>query len=92
MNESCLEEGFANGDVRGGFMFDSTPAIIAFSPFLSLSLSLSLEKVAKSGEVGLAMLNSNPTAFDLVLLDVVMPGLDGLQVVRGFVCPCCCSV
>eukprot|EP00752_Nemacystus_decipiens_P005656 g5119.t1 len=37
-------------------------------------------EVAQSGELGLAMLDSNPSAFDLVLLDVVMPGLHGLQV------------
>ncbi|CAN0155565.1 unnamed protein product [Ectocarpus sp. 12 AP-2014] len=37
-------------------------------------------EVAPDGEVGLAMLQAQPSSFDLILLDVVMPGLDGVEV------------
>jgi two-component system cell cycle sensor histidine kinase/response regulator CckA len=38
--------------------------------------------VARSGEEGLAMLTEHPGRIDLVLTDVVMPGLDGIQLVE----------
>jgi Response regulator receiver domain len=37
-------------------------------------------KVALNGETALTMLRRDPAAFDLVLLDIVMPGLDGIEV------------
>jgi len=37
---------------------------------------------AESGEAGLTMLEEKP--FDLVLLDMIMPGLDGFQVLAKF--------
>ncbi|KAG5192517.1 CheY-like superfamily protein, partial [Tribonema minus] len=37
-------------------------------------------KVAYSGEAALMLLKRDPAAFDFVLLDIVMPGLDGIEV------------
>lgn len=39
-------------------------------------------KVAKDGEKALALARKDPDGLDLVLLDVVMPGLDGYEVCR----------
>jgi DNA-binding response OmpR family regulator len=37
---------------------------------------------ANNGEEGLKIINGDPT-FDAVLLDIMMPGIDGLQVLRA---------
>ncbi|CAM9340217.1 unnamed protein product [Choristocarpus tenellus] len=41
-----------------------------------------LTQVALSGEAGLTILERNPESYDLVLLDIFMPGLDGIEVLR----------
>ncbi|CAM9402751.1 unnamed protein product, partial [Ectocarpus fasciculatus] len=46
----------------------------------SLSRAKFHVEVAPNGEVGLARLSAQPSSFDLILLDVVMPGLDGVEV------------
>ncbi|CAM9891015.1 unnamed protein product, partial [Ectocarpus sp. 8 AP-2014] len=46
----------------------------------SLSRAKFHVEVAPDGEVGLARLQAQPSSFDLILLDVVMPGLDGVEV------------
>ncbi|CAB1108787.1 unnamed protein product [Ectocarpus sp. CCAP 1310/34] len=46
----------------------------------SLSRAKLYVEVAPDGEVGLARLQAQPSSFDLILLDVVMPGLDGVEV------------
>ncbi|CAM9178937.1 unnamed protein product [Scytosiphon promiscuus] len=45
----------------------------------SLSKANFQVKLASDGELGLAMLHADASSFDLVLLDVVMPGLDGVE-------------
>lgn len=36
--------------------------------------------MALDGQLGLDVLLARPSDFDLVLLDIVMPGLDGIEV------------
>lgn len=38
--------------------------------------------VVDNGEAALALLTSNPARFDAVVLDVMLPGIDGFQVVK----------
>lgn len=37
-------------------------------------------QVARNGQQGFEMLDAKPTAYDLVLLDIVMPDVDGIEV------------
>jgi DNA-binding response OmpR family regulator len=39
-------------------------------------------EVVDNGEAGLELLASNPARFDAVVLDVMLPGIDGFQVVK----------
>ncbi|NUN07752.1 MAG: response regulator [Ignavibacteriaceae bacterium] len=39
-------------------------------------------KVATSGEKALEIINSGSGKIDLILLDIIMPGIDGLEVAR----------
>ena len=41
---------------------------------------LGLLKVALDGRLGLEALKARPMEFSLVLLDVIMPGIDGFEV------------
>ena len=38
-------------------------------------------QVAETGEQALAFLNEQPTGFDVVVLDVMLPGIDGFEVI-----------
>ena len=57
-------------------MFIFVILFVFSSPFWLLSVS----KVALDGRLGLEVLKAKPLEFSLVLLDVIMPGIDGLEV------------
>jgi DNA-binding response OmpR family regulator len=62
--------------------------IVEDEPLLQEILKENLEEVgyqisvADSGEMAWSLLSSNPQIFDVVILDRVMPGLDGIEVLR----------
>jgi DNA-binding response OmpR family regulator len=66
----------------------STVLIVEDEQHLADGLRFNLEaenygvEVVDNGEAALALLTENPARFDAVLLDVMLPGIDGFQVVR----------
>lgn len=60
-------------------LIDDVVTSLRFSQRLLNSLNFKVT-TCTSGERGLELLNENPNSFDLLLLDVLMPGVDGLEV------------
>lgn len=60
-------------------LIDDVVTSLKFSQRLLHTLHFNVT-TCTSGERGLEILSENPTQFDLVLLDVLMPGVDGLEV------------
>lgn len=60
-----------------------TQEVLIFRPYNPHSVLIcfvSVFQVALDGRKALEILNSRPLDFDLVLLDILMPGLDGIEV------------
>lgn len=68
---------------------DDDPFQLEYLPELLRSLGVHDVSVAASGDDALAIMNKNRAAFDLMLVDLYMPGMDGFQFMesvakRGF--------
>ena len=73
---------------EGNVREDATVLVIEDDPTLLSTLSYNLSRdgyrvlTASDGEAGLALARSASAALDLVLLDVMLPGMNGFQVLR----------
>ncbi|HEQ65366.1 MAG TPA: response regulator [bacterium] len=61
---------------------DETPLLDSYSEILSSAGFDTLG--ASDGYKGMKVLSENKDSVDLVLLDLMMPGIDGLEVLRNF--------
>lgn len=68
---------------------DDDPFQLEYLPELLRGLGVHDVSVAASGDEALALMNKSKTTFDLMLVDLYMPGMDGFQFMesvakRGF--------
>ena len=61
---------------------DDDPAFLALLASMMTALGYAAPETANSGSEALAKLAARPTRFDAVLLDIQMPGIDGIETCR----------
>jgi len=58
---------------------DDDPSILELLPMMAAMAGFTDVSTAQSGEIALKMLNDGDVVFDCLLLDVNMPGMDGIE-------------
>lgn len=61
---------------------DDDPFILELLPMISAKVGFSEVALAASGDEALRLLQNAETAFDCLLLDISMPGMDGIELCR----------
>lgn len=61
---------------------DDDPFILELIPMISAKAGFSQVTPAASGEEALELLTGSDTLFDCLLLDISMPGMDGIELCR----------